>query len=91
MSENLKNLGNLKEKKIKIQSCAQPTDLPDNWPGALAHLAIGLVDNKDTKLGKIGEKVLLILGLAHINLPLCFIVINLRYNACNFFTNSGSL
>ena len=25
-----------------------------------------------TKLGKIGEKVLLILGLAHINLPLCY-------------------
>ena len=31
---------------------------------------IGLVDNKYTKLRKIGEKVLLIFGLAHINLPL---------------------
>jgi hypothetical protein len=28
LSENLKNLENLKEKKIKIQPCAQPTDLP---------------------------------------------------------------
>ena len=34
------------------------------------HLAIGLVDKKYTKLGKIGEKVLLIVGLANINLPL---------------------
>ena len=37
---------------------------------ALDHLAIGLVDNKYTQLGKIGEKVFLILGLANINLPL---------------------
>jgi hypothetical protein len=28
LSENWKNLENLKEKKIKIQPCAQPTDLP---------------------------------------------------------------
>jgi hypothetical protein len=28
MSENLKNFENLKEKKSKIQPCAQPTDLP---------------------------------------------------------------
>ena len=27
MSENLKNFVNLKEKKIKIQPCAQPNDL----------------------------------------------------------------
>ena len=26
---------------------------PDNWAGVLDHLAIGLVDNKYTKLGKI--------------------------------------
>jgi hypothetical protein len=29
MSENLKNFENLKEKKVKIQSCCK------NWPGAL--------------------------------------------------------
>ena len=34
------------------------------------YIVIGLVDNEYTKLEKIGEKVLLILGLAHINLPL---------------------
>ena len=78
MSENLKNFENLKEKKIKIQPCAQPTDLPKTGQvlqtrPTLDHLAIGLVDNKYTKLGKIGEKVLLILGLAHINLPLCYV------------------
>ena len=43
---------------------------PDNWPGVLDHLPIGLVNIKYTKLGKIGEKLLLILGLAHINFPL---------------------
>jgi hypothetical protein len=32
-----------------------------------------LVDKKYTKLGKICEKVLLILGLAHIKFPLCYI------------------
>ena len=31
---------------------------------AIDHLAVGLVDNEYTKLRKIGEKVLLILGLA---------------------------
>ena len=42
---------------------------PKNWPGALDHLVIGLVDNKYTKLGKIGEKVMPIFG-PYINLPL---------------------
>ena len=28
ISENLKNFENLKEKRVKIQPCAQPTDLP---------------------------------------------------------------
>ena len=41
MSKNLKNFENLKEKKIKIQPFAQP---PDNWPGVLDHLAVGLAD-----------------------------------------------
>ena len=44
---------------------------PDNWPGVLDHLAIGLVDARYTKLGKIGKKLLLIFGLGHINFPLC--------------------
>ena len=46
MSEKLKNFENLKEKKVKIQPCAQSTDLPaENWPGALNQLVIGLVYN----------------------------------------------
>ena len=72
MSENLKNFENLKEKKGQNSDLCSTHWPPKNWPGALDHLAIGLVDNKYTKLGKIGEKVLLILGLAHINLPLCY-------------------
>ena len=72
MSENLKNLKNLKEKKNQNSVLLCSTHWPpDNWPGTLDHLAIGLVDNKSTKLGKIGKKVVLNLGLAHINLPLC--------------------
>ena len=62
MSENLKNFETFKEKKSefnpltsqKLAKCSSP----------LSH------DNKYTKLGKIGEKLLLILGLAHINIPL---------------------
>ena len=34
---------------------------------------IGFVDNRYTKLGKRGEKVLLFLGLAHINLSPCWL------------------
>ena len=49
MSENLKNFENLKE-KIKSNSALCSTHWPlDNWPGALDHLAIGLVDKKYTK------------------------------------------
>ena len=66
MSENLEHFEDLKEKKVKIQPFTQPK----SWLGALDHLAIGLVDNKYTKLGKIGEKMFLILGLANINLSL---------------------
>ena len=41
-----------------------------NLPDVLNHLAVGLVDTKYTELGKIGEKLLLILGLTHINFSL---------------------
>ena len=37
--------------------------LPDNWPGALDHLAISLVTNKGTKNGKIPKKLSLKLPL----------------------------
>ena len=72
MSENLKNFENLKEKKNQNSTLCSTHWPPKSWPNALDHLAIGLVDNEYTKLGKLGEKVLLILGLTHINLPLCY-------------------
>jgi hypothetical protein len=70
MSENLKNFENLKEKKSQNSALCSTHLHPKNWQGTLNHLAIGLVDDKYIKLGNIGEKVLLILRLAHINLPI---------------------
>ena len=43
-----------------------------SWPGTLDHLAISLVNNRYTKIGKISENLLLILGLAYLPLPLCY-------------------
>ena len=65
MSENLKNFENLKEEKVSL---------------VLNHLAIGLVDNKYTKLGKIVEKLLLIFGLSYIKIPLCYLTPNITRN-----------
>jgi hypothetical protein len=44
---------------------------PDDWPDALDNLAIGLVANRYTKLGKTSEILLLSQGLSHIKIPLC--------------------
>ena len=71
MYENLKNFKTLKEKENQNPALYSTQWPPDNWAGVLDHLAIGLVDIKYTKHGKISEKLLLILGLAHINFPLC--------------------
>ena len=69
----MKNFENLKAKKKNQNSAFCSTQWPpDNWPGLLDHLVIVLVDIKYTKLGKIGEKLLLVLGLAHMNFPLCY-------------------
>jgi hypothetical protein len=43
---------------------------------ALDHLAIGLVANKYTKLGKTSETFLLSQGLSYIKIPLCYSVLN---------------
>ncbi len=43
---------------------------PDDWPDALDHLAIGLVANKYTKLGKTSEILLLSLWLTYMKIPL---------------------
>ena len=40
----------------------------NNWPGALDHLDIHLVDDGCKNLGKISEYLLLSQGLAYINL-----------------------
>ena len=68
MSENLK-------KKKSQNSALYSTQ----WqPGTLEHLAISLVANNCTKLGKITENMLLIRGLAYINRPM-------------WYTNKGQL
>ena len=41
----------------------------DEWPDALDHLAIGLVDNKYTKLGKIGAKSVTYFGVGPYKSP----------------------
>ena len=43
---------------------------PDDWPDAIDHLAIGLVANKHTKLGKTSENLLLSHGFSNIKIPL---------------------
>ena len=40
-----------------------------NWPSALDHLAKGLVDNKYTKVGKIGEKNVTYFGVGPYKSP----------------------
>ena len=64
MSENLIFFENLKAKMPKFRLVVNSLT---SCTGSLDHLAIGLVDNKYRKLGKIGEKYF---GMAHINLPL---------------------
>ena len=66
MAEKLNNFEKFERKKNQISSLFS-TQRPSD---ALDYIARGLVDNKYTKLRKIGEKVLLILRLAHRNLPL---------------------
>ena len=78
-AENLKKIKCLKiwrilkiwKKKGQNSALSSTHWPPKNWPGAIDHIAIGLVDNKYTKLGKIDEKVLLIFGLSYIKIPLC--------------------
>jgi hypothetical protein len=69
MSENLKNLENLKEKKSKFSLVFNPLT---SQKLRRCSRPLSLVDNRYTKLGKIGEKVLLILGLSYIKIPLWY-------------------
>ena len=63
LSENMRNFENLKKKKGQNSAFYSTQWPPDNWPDALDCLAICLVANKCTKLGKITEKLLLKLPL----------------------------
>ena len=69
MAEKLNNFEKFERKKIKFQPCSQPRD----WPDALDHLAIGLVANEYTKLGKTSETLLLSQGLCYMKIPLCWL------------------
>ena len=62
MAEKLNNF-----ERINFQPCSQPLD---DWPDALDHLAIGLVANKYTKLGKTCQNLLLSQGLSYKKIPL---------------------
>jgi hypothetical protein len=50
----------LKEKENQISALFSTQRPPKDWPDALDHLAIGLVADKYTKLGKTCENVLLL-------------------------------
>ena len=58
---------NLKEKS-QISALFLTQRPPDDWPDALDHLAIGLVANKYTKLGKTSETLLLSQGLSYMKI-----------------------
>ena len=67
MAEKLNNFEKFERKKNQT-SAQRP---PDDWLNALDHLAIGLVANKYTKLGKTSETLLLSHGLSYMKIPLC--------------------
>ena len=52
MAEKLNNFEKIERKKNQISALFLTQRSPDDWPDALDHLAIGLVANKYTKLGK---------------------------------------
>ena len=64
----LKNWTILKRNQISALFSTQRP--PDEWPDALDHLAIDLVANKSTKLGKTSETLLLSQGLSYMKITL---------------------
>ena len=54
MAEKLNNFEKFERKKDQI-SALFSTQTPDDWPDAIAHLTIGLVANKCTKLRKTSQ------------------------------------
>ena len=72
MAEKLNNFEKFDRKKNQISALFSTQRPPDDWPDALDHLAIGLVANKYTKLGKTSENLLPSQGLSYIKVPLCY-------------------
>ena len=70
MAEKLTNFEKFKRKKYQISALFLTQRPSDDWPDALDHLAIGLVANKYTKLGKTSEILLLSQGLSYMKIPL---------------------
>ena len=71
MAEKLNNFEKFERKKNQISALFSTQRPPNDWPDALDHLAICLVANKHTKLGKTSENLLLSQGLSYIKIPLC--------------------
>jgi hypothetical protein len=55
IDEKLNNFEKFERKRNQISALFLTQRPPDHWPDALDHLAIGLVANKYTKLGKTSE------------------------------------
>ena len=72
MAEKLNNFEKFDRKKNQISALFSTQRPPDDWPDVLDHLAIGLVANRYTKLGKTSENLLLSQGLSYIKIPLCY-------------------
>ena len=70
MAEKLNNFEKFDRKKNQISALFSTQRPPDDWPDALDHIAIGLVANKYTKLGKTSETLLLSQGLSYMKIPL---------------------
>jgi hypothetical protein len=70
MAEKLNNFKKYERKKNQISALFSTQRPPDDWPDALEHLAIGLVTNKDKKLEKTSENLLLSHGSPYIKIPL---------------------
>ena len=67
MAEKLNNFEKFHRKKHQISALFSTQRPPDDSPDALYHLAIGLVANKYTKLGKTSQIFFLSLGLSCVN------------------------
>jgi hypothetical protein len=69
--KSIKLIG-MNSKLAKIAALFSTQRPLDDWLDALDYLAIGLVANKYTKLGKRSENLLLSQGLSYIKIPLCY-------------------